>query len=50
MHGFAMGRGKELKGRVEEENERKEKKKNQVGKKEKRLKRHIRKLLKKQVS
>jgi hypothetical protein len=22
MHGFAMGRGKELKGRVEEENER----------------------------
>jgi hypothetical protein len=30
MHGFAMGRGKELKGRVEEENERK---KNQVEKK-----------------
>jgi hypothetical protein len=47
MHGFVMGRGKELKGRVEEENERK---KNQAGEEEKRMKRHIRKLLEKQVS
>lgn len=47
MHGFVMGRGKELKVRVKEENERK---KNQVGEEEKRMKRHIRKLLKKQVS
>jgi hypothetical protein len=48
MHGFVMGRGKELKGRIEEDNERK--KKNQAGEEEKRMKRHIRKLLKKQIS
>jgi hypothetical protein len=39
MLGFGMGRGKELKGRVEEEM-----------KEEKRMRRHIRKLLKKQIS